>query len=100
LRPSQAQHDAALAQNQLRAIIDHGREIDQQPRNGSRFAAAPADDAQFVNPLARLALAAGELGEDRPLFVVKAVSIVTRFLPAEIVAQPRRPTFASHETGR
>ena len=54
LRPSQAQHDAALAQNQLRAIVDHGREIDQQGRNGSRFAAAPANDApQFVDPLAR-----------------------------------------------
>ena len=70
LRPSQAQHDAALAQNQLSAIVDHGREIDQQGRNGSRFAAAPADDApQFVDPLARLALAASQLGEDRPLFV-------------------------------
>jgi hypothetical protein len=56
LRPSQAQHDAALAQNQPRAIVDHGREIDQQGRNGSRFAAAPADDApQFVDPNARLA---------------------------------------------
>jgi hypothetical protein len=36
----------------------------------SRFAAASADDApQFVNPLARLALTASQLGEDRPFFV-------------------------------
>ena len=75
LRPSQAQHDAALAQNQLSAIVDHGREIDQQRRNGSRFAAAPADDApQFVDPLARLAPTASKLGEDRPLFVRQSLA--------------------------
>ena len=39
-------------------------------RNGSRFAAAPADDApQFGDPLARLALAASKFGEDRSFFV-------------------------------
>ena len=70
LRPSQAQHDAALARNQLNAVIGHGREIDEQGRNGSRFAVAPADDApQFVDPLARLTLAASKLGKDRSFFV-------------------------------
>ncbi len=75
LRPSQAQHDAALARNQLNAVIGHGREIDEQGRNGSRFAVAPADDApQFVDPLARLTLAASKLGEDRPLGVRQSLA--------------------------
>ena len=75
LRPSQAQHEAALARNQLGAIVDHGREIDQQRRNGSRFAAASSDDApQFVDPLARLALAARKLCEDCSFFVRQSLA--------------------------
>ena len=51
-------------------LVGYNVQADQQRRNGSRFAAAPANDApQFIDPFARLTLAASELGEDHLLFV-------------------------------
>jgi hypothetical protein len=51
------------------------RSGDQQRGDGSRFTTAPANDApQFVDPLARLVLAASKLGEDRPFFVRQSLA--------------------------